>query len=604
MLREGKSLNLGRQKERLIDIRSKWGPWIILCAIVILGSVLRIYGLTKQSLWVDEAFSILTAEKGFRGIIFDLKDHSVHPPLHYFMLYGWMKLFGAGEQSIRAFPCIFGILIIPAIYYIGSSLFGRRVGLISAFIASISQFHVKYSQEVRMYSVLILLGLLSTYFLYKAATTDTKRSWTLYTLCTILTIYTHNYGIFITISGFIFLLIYATTQDTAWRRLLIVESIIGILYLPWLLLFIMGHGGVSAIVGRMPQAWQYYAFRTLNQTLYTYKYGILIAVSGAVVFSAVYVITRDMRWRRFLIAHCIIAILYLPWVPIPVRQFRSPGIGWVPQNRLYINIYETFKTYSSLSFNTFTPGINSFIVCLGLAVFSYCFLTGIFSIKRYKKILVPYIERNKELLLLLCYLFVTLGIPILISIRKPIYVPSRYSIAAWPAFPLILGIGVSKIRNLYTSLMVLVIIIFVSSASLYWHHFVWIKSYDRSIANFIDLEATENDLIVFVPAWTDKAIIYYLRTPLKHLGYPWPSTRELPDKQNKSPRKPNTMVDLARSRFEDSAGRMFFVYATWKLDLAVVKRLFDENFTKIRSKSYGDTEIVIYTNTENSPADH
>ena len=167
-------------------IRSKRVSWIILCMILILGAGLRIYGLNRQSLYVDEAYSILTSEKGFRGIVFDLKDYSVHPPLHYFMLYGWMKLFGAGELSTRVFSCIFGILIIPAIYYIGSSLFGRRVGLISAFIASLSQFHVRYSQEVRMYSLLALLGLLSMYFLYRAVTTDTKVSWGLYTLSTLL----------------------------------------------------------------------------------------------------------------------------------------------------------------------------------------------------------------------------------------------------------------------------------------------------------------------------------------------------------------------------------------------------------------------------------
>lgn len=495
--------------------------WVMLCVILILGATVRMYGLTRQSLWLDEANGVRIAEKSFQEIVSELKD-DVSPPLHYFIMHVWMKIFGSGELSTRVFVCIFGVLLIPAIYYVGSSLFGRRMGMISAFIAAVGQFHVRYSQEVRMYSMLALLGLLSIYLLYRAITTNSKTYWIGYTLFTALTIYTHNYGIFIAVSGAVFFAIHAMTQGT--------------------------------------------------------------------------------RLRSFLIAQGIIAILYLPWLPVLLmRHYRSGAIvGWIPHMRPY-HLYETFRIYSGLSFEVFGPVTNSLIMWLGLALFMCYFLAGIFSIRKHKKVFVPYIQNNMELVLLLCYFFVTLGIPMLISIKKPIYLTGRYSIAAWPAFPLILGLGVSKIRNRYNLAIVLAFIMLISSISLYWHHSVWAKSHDdRSIAALIESKANEDDLIVFVPSWIDVPINYYLRMPLKHLGYPWRSKREPPeDIQLEEPeeRRPEEMVGLAESKLAGSSGKVFFIHltdATWVPGMDVVKRSFDESFTEIESREYGSVEITIY----------
>lgn len=74
---------------------------LIMCIIFILGVALRIYGLTRQSLWLDEANGIRIAEKSFGEIISELKN-DVSPPLHYFMLHIWMRIFGSGELSTRA----------------------------------------------------------------------------------------------------------------------------------------------------------------------------------------------------------------------------------------------------------------------------------------------------------------------------------------------------------------------------------------------------------------------------------------------------------------------------------------------------------------------
>jgi len=174
--------------------------WIILGLVLVLGAFVRFYGLTHQSLWLDEVISIQVAQKGPADIIEKLKTDS-HPPLFYFILHVWMKLFGSGEAAVRALPALFGLLLLPVLYWIGAALFGRRAGLFAALVAAVSQLHVRLSQEVRMYSLLPLLGLLSLYFLYKAVLEDKTRFWICYGLLLTATLYTHNYGAFIAAAG-------------------------------------------------------------------------------------------------------------------------------------------------------------------------------------------------------------------------------------------------------------------------------------------------------------------------------------------------------------------------------------------------------------------
>ena len=57
------------------------------------------------------------------------------------------------------------------------------------------------------------------------------------------------------------------------------------------------------------------------------------------------------------------------------------------------------------------------------------------------------------------------------------------------------------------------------------------------------------------------------------------------------------MIGLAESKLDGSSGKVFFIHhtgATWVLDMDVVKKAFDESFTEIGSKEYGDVEITIY----------
>lgn len=143
--------------------------------IVLLALVLRIGGPLSRSLWYDEAFAVLFAEKGLGPMLYGTLTPvsggaaDVHPLLYYLTLDGWMQVFGESPLAVRGLSVVFGVATIGVLYLLGRDLFDRRTGLVAALIASVAPFAIQYHTEVRMYS---LLGLLLT-----AATWCAVRGW-------------------------------------------------------------------------------------------------------------------------------------------------------------------------------------------------------------------------------------------------------------------------------------------------------------------------------------------------------------------------------------------------------------------------------------------
>ena len=134
-----------------------------LILILILGSGLRLIKL-DQSFWLDEASQAQLSSMSLSQI-WSNRPGDFHPPLFYFLAHYWLQL-GRSETWLRLLPISFGILNIAVIYYLAYAI-NPKLGLTAAFLLAINPFHVYYSQEFRMYSLLALLGTLSMSAFYK-----------------------------------------------------------------------------------------------------------------------------------------------------------------------------------------------------------------------------------------------------------------------------------------------------------------------------------------------------------------------------------------------------------------------------------------------------
>jgi len=245
---------------------------LILLAIVLLGLLLRIYGLGSESLWLDEGISFKLAHaRPILAIVERALNN--HPPLYFLILHYWIKLFGASVFYARLLSAIFGSLAVFLIYKIGCLTFNKETGILGALLLAISSFHIYYSQEMRMYSMAVFLALLSMYFFMRLvwghsaedrslrnAMPDNEASFkrpdpakalsTGYIISSVCLLYTHYSGLLILISQniyFITLFLFNKKQNALnpkkWAKY---QAISLILYLPWLWIGILRFTKIQA----------------------------------------------------------------------------------------------------------------------------------------------------------------------------------------------------------------------------------------------------------------------------------------------------------------------------------------------------------------------
>ncbi|MCB9450396.1 MAG: glycosyltransferase family 39 protein [Anaerolineaceae bacterium] len=142
---------------------------VILSLILLLAFGLRLVNLGGRSLWYDEAFAVLFAEKGMDAMLYGTLTPvaggaaDIHPLLYYVTLNAWMNVFGDDPFTVRLWSAVLGVATVGVLYLIGRDLFESKTGLVAAFITAIAPFHVQYSQEIRMYALLGLLLALATW---------------------------------------------------------------------------------------------------------------------------------------------------------------------------------------------------------------------------------------------------------------------------------------------------------------------------------------------------------------------------------------------------------------------------------------------------------
>ncbi len=141
---------------------------LLVLALVLLGLGLRLYRLDGQSYWSDEGASVTLA----LGPLADIAPKSaadIHPPLYYYLLWGWVRLFGPGEFATRSLSALAGTLLVALTFAIGRRTVGTGAALAGAFLCAISPLLIHYSQEARMYELMALWGALSAWLLLRIA---------------------------------------------------------------------------------------------------------------------------------------------------------------------------------------------------------------------------------------------------------------------------------------------------------------------------------------------------------------------------------------------------------------------------------------------------
>lgn len=156
------------------------------------GCCLRFLHPGRQSLWADEAWSVLLAQKPVATIIRNLL-HDSSPPLYYLILKFWIQLFGNSEIALRSLSALFSSASLLTAGFLAWRLTKNRLitaGIITFLAFSPTQLY--FAQETRTYAMASFLFLIAITCMVVEKQTP-GRGWPVIPSI-ILLIYTHNYG--------------------------------------------------------------------------------------------------------------------------------------------------------------------------------------------------------------------------------------------------------------------------------------------------------------------------------------------------------------------------------------------------------------------------
>ncbi|HEX68245.1 MAG TPA: hypothetical protein ENG13_04180, partial [bacterium] len=181
----------------------KW----ILPLILLLSFSLRLYNLDRESLWYDELVSVDSiTHNSFLQLPRYILIREGAPPLYFLLLKLWSFL-KISTLNLRLFSALTGVLGVWGMYLLGKEWKGERVGWLASFLTAISPYHIWYSQEVRMYSLLFLLVVFSSYFFLRYLHQPSFKNLSLYLLTSILALLTHPHAIFILLTQTLYALL-------------------------------------------------------------------------------------------------------------------------------------------------------------------------------------------------------------------------------------------------------------------------------------------------------------------------------------------------------------------------------------------------------------
>ena len=141
---------------------------ILFCSI---GLYLRLYQINFEDYWFDEQASFYVADPSllFKETVersYEL-DYGTHILFNFILKY-FFSIFYYDPQIGRLVPLIFGFLSIPAISYLTLYVTSNKSYIFVTFLTSINFYLISYSQELREYSLVFLLSVLSILFFCKA----------------------------------------------------------------------------------------------------------------------------------------------------------------------------------------------------------------------------------------------------------------------------------------------------------------------------------------------------------------------------------------------------------------------------------------------------
>jgi uncharacterized membrane protein len=241
---------------------------LLLFATLALSLALRCYGLGRQGLECEELYTVpaatghqyvylraepneqpppvpLTAHE-YRQLLTPEAGHgllsvtgvlarNVHMPLYFFFMHYWVSAFGTSEWALRLPSVIFSTLAGLLLFLLGRALFDAWTGLIAALLFGLMPEQIHFAQQARMYPLLVLLAVASTYALALARQRPRAHApYVVYALTSVAGLYTHYEYVFFLAAQAFYIWCASPLGRERKRAWLVTQASVALALCPWL----------------------------------------------------------------------------------------------------------------------------------------------------------------------------------------------------------------------------------------------------------------------------------------------------------------------------------------------------------------------------------
>jgi uncharacterized membrane protein len=227
---------MGRSKPLNINLelgkKSKLVFSILTTLIFLVFLTVTIYLSVELTIWVDESSSLITTSKGFKDALNSAIYYEYQAPLYFLILWGWRQL----DDSIffgRILSILFAVASIEIfrkkiITYVKD----YKLQLLGMVIFAISPFLINISVEMRRYTLVLLLSLVSTFtFIDTYVNLELRKDKRFLYICiSLMGFYSDYYFGFLLLAQFLTLLIFF--DRSSCRAFILDAIIISILSVP------------------------------------------------------------------------------------------------------------------------------------------------------------------------------------------------------------------------------------------------------------------------------------------------------------------------------------------------------------------------------------
>jgi mannosyltransferase len=165
---------------RTVLARAGRVPW---CWPALLTLALGFYQVGRPELWRDELASWSFGTRPLSSLIATARHSGATQLAYYLLLHFWIMAFGDSVDAMRGLSVLAMAAAAACVTVLGRRLAGTRAGLLSGLVFALVPSVSRFAQEVRFYSLEVLVATVATVLLLRALDRPAARRWLAYAAC-------------------------------------------------------------------------------------------------------------------------------------------------------------------------------------------------------------------------------------------------------------------------------------------------------------------------------------------------------------------------------------------------------------------------------------